>query len=54
MTAANAQRLITTPEVDGLLVGTSSLTAAEFVPIVEIVGREAALDHGLGKAPAAA
>jgi triosephosphate isomerase len=36
---ANVDRLIRTPGVDGLLVGTSSLSAREFVPIIEAAAR---------------
>jgi triosephosphate isomerase len=35
VTAENAGRLLAIPEVDGALVGGASLTAAQFVPIIE-------------------
>ncbi|KRA67080.1 triosephosphate isomerase [Caulobacter sp. Root656] len=38
VTAANAQRLMALPEVDGVLVGGASLRADSFVPIIEAAG----------------
>jgi triosephosphate isomerase (TIM) len=34
VTAANAEQILHTPEVDGALIGGASLTAAKFVPII--------------------
>jgi len=42
VTGANADWLLATPDVDGMLVGSASLTAAAFVPIIAAAGRFAA------------
>lgn len=49
----NAGRLIGTPGVDGLLVGTSSLSARDFVPIIEAAAHTGQAAKGIGAEAAA-